>query len=191
MIAKGLQVNRTVQVLKIGRNPFQSSGACLLLKAAHRPKSALHELNLDYIVFDKQCEQELNTVLSVKADFICSWDVSIKGGRVDAAMRQPEVWELFLDFLRIRGWRLMDIFKILAQEKDAKYLTWEEFFVGLKKLNVPLSDKQITELFSAIDSGDNGVAEITEFCGLNGLRILRNRRKQAKSSAKYSTSLST
>ena len=92
MVAKGLQANKTLRVLKIGRNPLQSAGACYLLKAVQKnPSSALHELHLDDIVFDKQCEQELNTVLSQKPDFMCSWDVSIKGGRVAKGTRKPEV----------------------------------------------------------------------------------------------------
>ena len=183
MMGKGLQVNRTLQVLKMGKNPFQGTGACFLLKSAHSPRSVLHELHLDDIVFDHLCEQELNAVLSVKANFICSWNVNIKGGRVDTDRRKPEVWEIFLGFLRIRGWRLMDIFKILAKEKDAKYLTLNEFLVGLKKQNIPMNDKQIRELFTVIDTGGDGFVEFTEFCALNPLRVLHNRALQLKKRA--------
>ena len=68
----------------------------------------------------------------------------------------------------------MDIFKMLATEKDAKYLTLEEFLVGLRKQNIPMKEKQLRELFAIIDTGGDGIVEFTEFCSLNGLRMSRN-----------------
>ena len=132
-VSKGVQANKTLQVLKIGRNPLQSAGICYILNAAYNnPSSPLQELQMNDIAFDLHCQHELDALMSVKSDFSCSWAVSIKGGRVDSGRRKPEVWELFLAFLRTREWRLMDIFKILTKESADGCLTLDNFVIGMK-----------------------------------------------------------
>ena len=53
-IADALKKNNTLEVLRIGKNSFQSFGACLLLRGLrYNQTSALRELILDDVAFDR------------------------------------------------------------------------------------------------------------------------------------------
>ena len=53
-IADALKKNNTLEVLRIGKNSFQSFGACLLLRGLrYNETSALRELILDDVAFDR------------------------------------------------------------------------------------------------------------------------------------------
>ena len=66
-------------------------------------------------------------------------------------------------FVRIRGWRLVDIFKMLAKDSNTKSVSLEEFLIGLKKQNIPMKDRQLRELFRMIDTNNDGSIEFVEF----------------------------
>ena len=52
-IADALKANQTLEVLRIGKNSFQSTGACSLLRGLRcNQTGALRELILDDVVFD-------------------------------------------------------------------------------------------------------------------------------------------
>ena len=115
-IAKFLRTNKCLEILKTGRNPFQSFGACILLRAIRKnPSSALRELQMDDIVFDKDCARELELVLEGRPYFTCSWDISIKGERKsDEIKNTTDIFDVYLAFVRTRGLRLIELFKILS-----------------------------------------------------------------------------
>lgn len=53
-MADALKANQTLEVLRIGKNSFQSSGACSLLRGLRcNQMSALRELILEDVVFDR------------------------------------------------------------------------------------------------------------------------------------------
>ena len=53
-IADALKKNNTLEILRIGKNSFQSFGACLLLRGLrYNQTSALRELILDDVAFDR------------------------------------------------------------------------------------------------------------------------------------------
>lgn len=163
-IAKFLRTNRSLEVLKTGRNPFQSYGACVLLRAIRRnPSSALRELQLDDIVFDKDCARELELVLDGRPYFTCSWDISIKGERKLDETKNPDIFAVYLAFVRTRGLRLIELFKILSKDRDGGKLSKEDFVGGMKKLNAPFHDVKLRELFDKMDTTGNGIIKFQEF----------------------------
>lgn len=163
-IAKLLRTNKTLEVLKTGRNPFQSYGACVLLRAIQKNTSgAIRELQLDDIVFDKDCARELGIVLEGRPSFTCSWDISITGERLSDQTKRPEMLEVYLAFVRTQGLRLIDLFKILSKDRDGLKLSKEDFVVGMKKLNAPMVDAHLRDLFDRMDLNVNGVITFQEF----------------------------
>lgn len=163
-IARILKTNKSLEVLKTGRNPFQSYGACVLLRAIQKnTSSALRELQLDDIVFDKDCARELEILLEGRPSFTCSWDISITGERLTDREKRPEILDVYLAFVRTQGLRLIDLFKILSKDRDGLKLSKEDFVGGMKKLNAPIHDVQLRELFDKMDSKSNGVIAFQEF----------------------------
>ena len=93
--------------------------------------------------------------------------MSIRGGRhvVKGMKKKPDTVEMFLTFVRTRGLRLIDLFRILAKDTNATTINKTEFISGMKKLNVPLKDHQLRALFASLDiNGDDNV-EFYEFLG--------------------------
>lgn len=163
-IAKFLKTNRSLEVLKTGRNPFQSYGACVLLRAIQKnPSSALRELQMDDIVFDKDCASELGLVLGDRPSFTCSWDISIIGERKSDQTKNPDITDVYLAFVRTRGLRFIELFKILSKDHDGHKLSKEDFVGGMKKLNAPIHDFKLRELFDKMDTNGNGVIAFQEF----------------------------
>ncbi|XP_068686720.1 leucine-rich repeat-containing protein 74A-like [Montipora foliosa] len=163
-IAKFLKTNKSLEVLKTGRNPFQSYGACVLLRAIQKnPSSVLRELQMDDIVFDKDCARELELVLEGRPSFTCSWNISIIGERKSDQTKKPELTDIYLAFVRTRGLRFIELFKILSKDSIGQRLTKEDFVRGMKKLNAPMHDFKLRELFDMMDANKNGVIVFQEF----------------------------
>ena len=164
-IAKFLRTNKCLEILKTGRNPFQSFGACILLREIRKnPSSALRELQMDDIVFDKDCARELELVLEGRPYFTCSWDISIKGERKsDEIKNTTDIFDVYLAFVRTRGLRLIELFKILSKDRDGGKLSKEDFVSGMKKLNAPFHDMKLRELFDRMDLNGSGVIKFQDF----------------------------
>lgn len=126
----------------------------------------------------RDCKNELDALLEERPNFSCSWDVSIRGGHVTKAgkKKKPDAVEIFLTFVRTRGLRLIDLFRILTKDSNATTITKNEFITGMKRLNVPLKDHQLRALFESLDvNGDENV-EFYEFLGSRG-HYLKTARK--------------
>ena len=164
-IADALKKNQSLEVLSIGKNPFQSSGAGSLLRGIRcNQTGALRELLLDDVVFDKECERELDALLQERPNFNCSWDVSIRGGHaINGKKKKPDAVEIFLTFVRTRGLRLIDLFRMLAKDGNSTTVTKNEFITGMKKLNAPLKDHQLRALFDVLDVNHDDRVEFYEF----------------------------
>lgn len=169
-IADALKKNQSLEVLRIGKNPFQSSGAGSLLRGIRGNQTgALRELLLDDVVFDKECERELDALLQERPNFNCSWDVSIRGGdAMRGKKKKPDAVEIFLAFVRTRGLRLIDLFRMLAKDGNSTTLTKTEFITGMKKLNAPLKDHQLRALFDVLDENHDDSVEFYEFLSSRG-----------------------
>ena len=170
-IADALKVNEGLEVLRIGKNPFQSAGACSLLRGARcNRKGVLRELVLDDVVFDRECETELHALLEQRPNFTCCWDVSITGGHVSKTEDNPDAVEIFFTFVRTRGLRLIDLVRMMAKDTNATTVTKTEFIAGLKKLNAPLKDHQLRALFAALDINNDDLVQFSEILSSKSIR---------------------
>ena len=186
-MAKAVRENTTLEVLKIGKNPFQSAGVCAVLKALRTNKnSSLNEVKFDNVAFDQECKNELDLVLKVKPNFSCSWDVSIRGGTsLEASGGSTEPMDVFLAFVRTKGLRLFDLFKMIASDPTSKSVTKSEFTTGLKKMNVPLNDSQIRELYNRLDENGDGAIEFHELHTVRKFKIRKGVSKKKQSTKAF------
>ena len=118
----------------------------------------------DDIVFDKDCVRELELLLEGRPYFTCSWDVSIKGERKsDEIKNTTDIFDVYMAFVRTRGLRLIELFKILSKDRDGGKLSKEDFVRGMKKLNAPFHDMKLRELFDRMDLNGSGVIKFQDF----------------------------
>ena len=86
--------------------------------------------------------------------------------------------ELFLTFVRTKGLRLVDLFRIISKDGNASTINKNEFITGMKKLNVPLKDHQLRVLFDSLDINGDESVEFHEFLGSRS-HYLKTRRGNA------------
>ena len=172
IIAKGLKRNKILQTLRIGKNPFLSSGAHAFLKAIRRNhESALQELHLEGLALDRDCHKELEEVLQKRPDFICTWQISIQGGQARDVPSSEKVSPLdtFVRFARNSGLRMVDLFKVLSAKRDT--IGQEAFIAGLKKMNIALSKADLKKVFATLDVNKDGNLQFNEFPNLVALKL--------------------
>lgn len=175
-IVKALTRSRTLEVLRIGKNPFLSSGASMILKSLlANQHSALFELSLDGVVFNEECEARLSALLEQNPMFLCTWDVTIKGGSV-VSSKQPEPMELLLICIHNQGFRLIDFYRILTNDYKGLLLKKEEFVTGVKKRSFPFSEKQLRAMFDVLDTKKSGSITFEQFLVLKNYKRQKRRR---------------
>lgn len=64
---------------------------------------------------------------------------------------------MYLVFICMKGFCLIDLFKILLKDCDGFKFSKEDFVVGMKKLNVLMYDVYLREFFDKMDNNGNGV----------------------------------
>ena len=124
-ISEGLSTNTTLNTLKIGRNRFHVYGVYKLLKEIRKQtSSALKTLDMDDTTLDHACLRELEILTKERPSLTCLWGTVVKGGdpmpNMLASMRRnpsetPLVVQKFLSFVSGRGWRLIDLFRIITR----------------------------------------------------------------------------
>ena len=178
-ISEGLSSNTTLHTLKIGRNRFHNYGAHKLLKEIRKQtSSALKHLDMDDTTLDQACLRELEMLTEERAGFTCLWGTVVKGGgsvtTLPASLRRnapktPLVVQKFLSFVSSRGWRLIDLFRIITRNDfSALRMTVdrERFVQGLLRLGVRLRKVQLDELFDILDVDEDGVVRFQEFVAM-------------------------
>ena len=177
-IVEGLRTNTTLETLKIGRNLFHDYGVYKLLKEIRKKSSrALKKLEMDDTTLDHACVQELDMLIQERPGFTCICGTVIKGAGLTRpppslgrnASKTPIVVQRFLSFVNKRGWRLIDLFRIITRNDfSALRMTVdrERFVQGLVKLRVPLRKVQIDELFDILDVDGEGVVKFQEFMAM-------------------------
>ena len=181
-ISEGLSANTTLETLKIGRNLFHDYGVHKLLKEIRKNSSGtLKELDLDDTTLDQACLQELEMLIQERPGFKYQGGTVIKGTAVgtvtklmSSSLRRrgpqtPVVVQKFLSFVRSRGWRLIDLFRIITRNDfSALRMTVdrERFVQGLIKLGVPLRKVQLDELFDILDVDGDGLVRFQEFVAM-------------------------
>lgn len=170
-IGKGLKKNRCLKTLHVGKNPFMSTGAIKLLKALlANPDSSMDDLQMENIVFDKICEKALDDLLKQKPNFSCKWDVIVQGGQVRSLdNNEMDSLDRFIQFVRNRGLRLVDLYRALA--KGNPQLREEDFVNNLKSMNIQMKDYELRELFETLDENHDKVLSFLEFSSILNVRI--------------------
>ena len=177
-ISEGLCNNTTLETLKIGRNLFHDHGVYKLLKEIRKnSSSALKELDMEDTTLDQACVQELEMLIQERPGFQCLHGTVVKGGaltKLPSLLRRKGsktsvVVQKFLSFVNSRGWRLIDLFRIITRNDfSALRMTVdrEGFVQGLFKLGVPLRKVQLDELFDILDVDEDGVVRFQEFVAM-------------------------
>lgn len=174
-ILEGLRTNTSLETLKIGRNLFHDYGVYKLLKKIRKNSShALKKLDMDDTTLDQACVQELDMLIQERPGFTCICGTVIKGACLTKppprnASKTPIVVQRFLSFVNKRGWRLIDLFRIITRNDfSALRMTVDRdrFVQGLIKLGVPLRKVQIDELFDILDVDGDGVVKFREFLAM-------------------------
>ena len=178
-ISEGLLTNTTLHTLKIGRNRFHVYGVYKLLKEIRKQtSSALKTLDMDDTTLDQACLRELEMLTKERPGFTCLWGTVVKGGdpipTMLASLRRnpsetPLVVQKFLSFVSSRGWRLIDLFRIITRNDfSALRMTVdrERFVQGLLRLGVRLKKAQLHELFDILDVDQDGVVRFQEFVAM-------------------------
>ena len=168
----GLKKNKSLEVLRIGKNPYLSPGAYSFLKAIRRnQESALQELHLDNMALDGDCHRELEDVLKKRPDFKATWQVSIQGGQAREIQypERPSPLDIFVKFGRSSGLRMVDLFKILSGKRDT--IGENAFISGLKNMNITMTKHELKKLFSILDVNGDGKLQFHEFPNLVALKL--------------------
>ena len=168
----GLKKNKTLQMLRIGRNPYLSPGVYAFLKAIRRNhESALQDLHLEGMALDRDCHKELEDVLQRRPNFNCTWQISIQGrqAREIQASEKPSPLEVLVRFGRTNGLRMVDLFKILSGERDT--IREEAFIAGLKKMNIAMTKQDLKKVFAALDADGDGKLQFHEFPNMVTLKL--------------------
>lgn len=178
-LSEGLSTNTTLHTLKIGRNRFHNYGVHKLLKEIRKQtSSALKQLDMDDSTLDHACLRELEMLTQERPGFTCLWGTVVKGGEPMPTMpvslrrdpsKTPVVVQKFLSFVSSRGWRLIDLFRIITRNDfSALRMTVdrERFVQGLLRLGVRLKKVQLDELFDILDVDQDGVVRFQEFVAM-------------------------
>ena len=89
------------------------------------------------------------------------------GNDQDSGRRvKNELLTALKNFLLEKRLRAVDLFNCLDKDKTQS-VTPNEMFVGLKKLNVPLTDAQLKRLIRILDKDGNGEIDYGEFAAVN------------------------
>lgn len=172
VLLAGLKRNKTLQVLRIGRNPYLSPGVYALLKAIRRNhESVLQDLYLDGMALDRDCHKELQDVLQRRPDFNCTWQISIQGGQARDIQgpEKPSPLDQFVRFGQSTGLRMVDLFKMLSGKRDT--IGEEPFIAGLKKMNIAMTKQELKKVFATLDVNGDGKLQFHEFPNLVALKL--------------------
>ncbi|XP_060607075.1 leucine-rich repeat-containing protein 74B-like, partial [Ruditapes philippinarum] len=178
-VAKGLKKNSTLQMLKIGSNPINMEGCYELLKAVASRKSQILHIALDNIPVN-------GAVLTVANDIMKTRQFSIThGGILDTRdvvgirkVKPEDPITIVVRYLGTVGIRIIDLFRMFDSDNDGQ-VSRREFIRGLKRVGVPLSDRDLISVASRLDKHKKGF--ISYGLLANGVRShIREERKEDK-----------
>ncbi|XP_068741585.1 leucine-rich repeat-containing protein 74B-like [Montipora capricornis] len=166
-IANGLARNSTLQILRVGQNPFQTEGAYQILSAVAKNKeSAIEELSFDDIPVNVEFEDLLEDVLDERPNLSVQCGKAMKGkDRVKIMKDKVDVLNLLLQYIELRGLRVVDFFRQLDKDNNKK-ISKEEFIKGVKKIGIPMTRKQLKKLTRILDTDNDGFIDYREMVAI-------------------------
>ncbi|KAL3880035.1 hypothetical protein ACJMK2_032307 [Sinanodonta woodiana] len=161
----GLRRNTTLKVLRLGLNPITPAGANMILSLLNEKKdSGIIELDLTGQLVEKSFVSMLNEIQSHR-------NIKVIHGPVRGQDAEKEDDEkalvdenpiiVLMEFGKLMGFRLMDLFSILDKD-GSKSLDHDEIRHGLRLVNIPLSDESIDVLINKLDVDGDGEIDFGE-----------------------------
>lgn len=166
-LANGLAQNSTLQILRVGQNPFQSEGAYEILSAiAKNKESAIDELYFDEIPVNAEFEDLLEDVLDERTNLNVQCGTAMRGkDRVTSMKKKVDVLNLLLEYIELRGLRVVDFFRQLDKD-NSKKISRAEFMNGVKKAGIPMTRKQLKKLVRILDTDNDGNIDYGEMIAI-------------------------
>ncbi|XP_031561538.1 leucine-rich repeat-containing protein 74B-like [Actinia tenebrosa] len=167
--AKGLAKNTTLQTLRVGKNPITSKGALDILNAVYiNPDSAIEEICFDDVPVNAEFEKLLEDVLEARPNLIVQCGAAMKGKeRVKKIKNKVDVLNLLLEYIELRGLRMVDFFRQLDKDGSRK-LTRAEFMTGVRKAGIPMTRRQLKKLVNILDVDNDGGINYSEMVAIKG-----------------------
>ncbi|XP_074641750.1 uncharacterized protein LOC141899358 [Tubulanus polymorphus] len=171
-LAAGLRVNRTLKILKIGNNPLAFSGCERLLDAACQKKSAILHLGFDGIPVNHRIAYQAEVLQKSRPEFTYTLGrVHDTQELIGRELPEPTggPLRLLFQYMSDKGIRVMDLFRVIDRAV-ASGVSTEQFIRGLKKINAPLTEREMRRAANEIKdpSGKITYQEI-----LNGVKTVR------------------
>lgn len=171
-LSKGLARNQTLQILNIGFNPISRDGGLSLLNAAKEAKE-LAELLMEEIYLDEAAFEILEELVRRKSKLKITYQGLIKDSgsnskKNELAILKKKIFDRIRQYLKDKRLRMIDLFNRWDKDKSME-LSRQEFQVGIKAANIPLSNDMIDFLVSQLDMDKDGVVRYDEFVAISGI----------------------
>ncbi|XP_013415374.1 leucine-rich repeat-containing protein 74B [Lingula anatina] len=169
-ICKSLESNEHLEILKMGYNTITTLGGLAVLKALLKNEhSALKCVDLSRVYVHKDCIMMVEKIRETNPSFQFKIDGILKSDRYygdeKKGRSQPIISSSPIDILRwfmeSKSFRLIDLFKHLDKDGSMS-VTREEFIMGLKAVDVPMTTAQLDELVNMLDKDKDGEVDFKE-----------------------------
>ena len=121
---------------------------------------------MEGVAFNEHAEEVLSEISQARPNFTCRRGVLIHGAVRVKEGNRPDTLRIFLNYVRMRGLRLTDLFKQIARDPNKTSISSDEFIFALKAMNIPLNHFQIKEVVKEMDVDDDGSIEFGEFANV-------------------------
>ncbi|KAI6657868.1 hypothetical protein LOD99_610 [Oopsacas minuta] len=156
-LGKGLESNDCLQHLDLGCNPFEAAGAMSIFSSLKKAgNSALQVVDLKDVRVSVEMKQQMN---EVKAS-LSQLTVLHGDWAWEAAPTKPKPAPIMKlqAFLNAKGIKIVDLFKKFDVENTGNVET-KEIHKTLKNMNLPLTNREISELVKSMDNTLAGTIE--------------------------------
>ena len=72
---------------------------------------------------------------------------------------------MLLEYIELRGLRVVDFFRQLNKD-NSKKLTKAEFMAGVKKAGIPMTQRQLRKLVTILDADNDGTIDYSEMVAI-------------------------
>ncbi|PAA90793.1 hypothetical protein BOX15_Mlig016904g1 [Macrostomum lignano] len=169
--ARALKKNKKLRVLRLRTNPLLNDGVMEILKVLH----AEEQISLEMLdVEDITVTQELmslyrsiranNPKFRIRIRTVIKRDGTVERVRDEFSTENP--LEVLLMFMQEKNLRLIDLFKNLDKDQSNS-ISRDEFVIGLRDFEVPLTEDQIDQLIDTLDKDGDGEIDLAEILNIN------------------------
>ncbi|PVD34390.1 hypothetical protein C0Q70_05662 [Pomacea canaliculata] len=192
-LVRGLVLNKTLRVLKIGNNPITASFTSVLMNSIHaHPTVALELLDMEGVVVDRDFQAILDDVrktrhLQVNYDIILPVK-SLSREEMLRRIQAPGAYNLdplHMFYLLKEKMRASDFFHKINKDNN-EGVCREELNLLFQEAGIPVTGSVIDKIISFMDTNGDGTIDISEF--MTGdkkmKRLSRNHAKNSKAERK-------